>query len=73
MPVAVRSTSDTEVPGLQLYTQANKAVFVAEYKAYSASKWLSICQSSRTRHFNTARFKLELNGPRQPCAATTSW
>ncbi|GAB3356266.1 endo alpha-1,4 polygalactosaminidase [Lysobacter tyrosinilyticus] len=66
-------TSDTEVPGLQLYTQANKAVFIAEYKTYTSTKWTSICQSSRTRHFNTVRFKLNLNGPRQPCVTTTGW
>lgn len=66
-------TSDTEVPGLQLYTQANKAVFVAEYKAYTTTRWTSICQSSRTRHFNTVRFRLDLDGARQPCITTATW
>lgn len=66
-------TSDTEVPGLQLYTQANKAVFIAEYKGYTATKWSSICQMSRTNHFNTVRFKLNLSGARLPCITGTTW
>ncbi|RNF86315.1 endo alpha-1,4 polygalactosaminidase [Montanilutibacter psychrotolerans] len=66
-------TSDMEVPGLQLYAQANKAVFIAEYKAYTATKWSSICQKSKTSHFNTSRFKLDLSGGRQPCTTGTTW
>jgi hypothetical protein len=62
------------VPGLQLYVQANKAVFVAEYKSYTASKWTSICTDSATNHFNTTRFKLGLpnNGGRMPCPTTSA-
>ncbi|MGH7196643.1 MAG: endo alpha-1,4 polygalactosaminidase [Candidatus Saccharimonadales bacterium] len=59
-------------PGLQLYVQANKAVFIAEYKAFDATKWNSICANSATNHFNTTRFKLGLpnNGGRMPCTGT---
>jgi hypothetical protein len=63
--------------GLQLFANANKAVWVAEYKAYSASAWNTNCATSRTHHFNTARYKLGLppNGGRQPCPTTsaTQW
>lgn len=64
-----------EVPGLQLYAQANKAVFVAEYKAFTESKWNKICSDSQKNHFNTTRWKLGLpnNGGRKPCSTATSW
>lgn len=64
---------DTEVPGLQLYTRANKAVFVAEYKSYSATRWNTICKTSAKNKFNTTRFKLGLpnGGGRMPCAPTS--
>jgi hypothetical protein len=59
--------------GLQLFTHANKAVWVAEYKNYSASEWSSICANSQANHFNTALYKegLPNNGGRTPCAE--SW
>lgn len=64
---------DREYPGLQLYTQANKAVFIAEYKSYTTSKWNNICTTSKNNHFNTTRFKLGLpnNGGRLPCPTST--
>lgn len=63
------------VLGLQLYTQANKAVFVAEYKAYTATKWSQICTTSKNNKFNTTRFKLGLpnNGGRMPCSTAKVW
>lgn len=62
-------------PGLQLFVQANKAVWVAEYKAYSSTAWASICADSKANHFNTARYKLGLpnNGGRLPCSTSTVW
>lgn len=62
-------------PGLQLYTQANKAVFVAEYKSYKTAKWNDICTISKNNHFNTTRFKLGMpnNGGRMPCTTDTVW
>lgn len=65
---------DQEYPGLQLYTQANKAVFVAEYKSYTSAKWDKICTTSQKNKFNTTRFKLGLpnNGGRMPCS-TPAW
>ena len=57
-------------PGLQLFSQAGKAVWIAEYKTTPAVRL-----SARTRsanHFNTAVYKLacRTNGGRQPCAGT---
>ena len=66
-----------DYPGLQLFVQANKAVWIAEYKSYSASAWTTVCNTSKTQHFNTTLFKLGLpnNGGRKPCATTsaTQW
>lgn len=58
--------------GLQAYVQANKAVWVAEYKNFTATKWSSICAKSVTQHWNTSRYKLGLpnNGGRLPCSGT---
>ncbi len=58
-----------DYPGLQLFVQANKAVWIAEYKSYTATQWATICADSATRHFNTSEFKLGLpnNGGRKPC------
>lgn len=66
---------DREVPGLQLYTQAGKAVFIAEYRAFTAAKWAAICSASRAGHFNTVRFRLALppNGRRLPCITGKTW
>ena len=66
---------DAEVPGLQLYVQRNKAVFIAEYKAYTTTKWTSICNNSKTNRFNTSRFNDELknSGGRIPCSTATGW
>jgi hypothetical protein len=52
-------------PGLQLFSQQNKAVWIAEYQTLSASQ----CADSQANHFNTAVYKLglPLNGGRQPC------
>lgn len=63
-----------EFPGLQLFVQQNKAVWVAEYKAYTTTAWSVICQTSQTNKFNTTRFKLGLpnNGGRMPCPTTSS-
>lgn len=69
-----------DYPGLQLFVQKNKAVWVAEYKRFDTSnptKWSSICATSKQQHFNTTIFKLGLpnNAGRQPCATTsaTQW
>jgi len=66
-----------DYPGLQLFVQAGKAVFVAEYQSYSASAWSTICSTSRAQHFNTSVYKLGLptTGGRTPCAtaAPTRW
>lgn len=66
---------DREVGGLQLYTRANKAVFIAEYRAFTPAKWTAICSASRASHFNTVRFRLGLpnNGRRLPCITTPRW
>jgi hypothetical protein len=52
-------------PGLQLFAQANKAVWIAEYQPLSAAQ----CVSSVANHFNTAVYTLglPLSGGRQPC------
>jgi len=65
----------TAVPGLQLYVQANKAVFIAEYKAFTSAKWSKICTDSKNSKFNTTRFKLGLpnNGGRMPCSTSVVW
>lgn len=66
-----------DYPGLQLFAQKNKAVWVAEYQKFDAAKWNSICSVSKTQHFNTTLFKLGLptSGGRTPCptTSTTSW
>jgi hypothetical protein len=66
-----------DYPGLQLFVQQNKAVWVAEYKAFTDAKWSSICATSQQQHFNTSEFKLGLpnNGGRKPCPTTsaTQW
>ena len=66
---------DRTFPGLQLYVQRNKAVFVAEYKAFDATKWTGICNKSTTNRFNTTRFKLGLpnKGGRKPCSTSSNW
>jgi len=66
---------DEEVPGLQLYVQRNKAVFVAEYKSYKPIPWANICATSTANKFNTTRFKLGLRnrGGRLPCSTATEW
>lgn len=66
---------DREVPGLQLYVQQDKAVFVAEYKAFTATRWANICSQSTNQRFNTTRFRLGLpnNGGRMPCSTGTTW
>lgn len=66
---------DQEVPGLQLYVQQNKAVFVAEYASYGATRWSNICSKSTTNRFNTTRFisGLPNNGGRMPCSTAATW
>jgi endo-alpha-1,4-polygalactosaminidase (GH114 family) len=58
-----------DYPGLQLFVQANKAVFIAEYRSRSASTWSIICSTSQAQHFNTSLYTLGLptNGARTPC------
>lgn len=58
--------TDREQVGSQAYTQAGKAVWIAEYKAGVQTR---MCNGSRTQHWNAARYKLglPLNGGRQPC------
>lgn len=75
-------------PGLQLFAQANKAVWVAEYPSeypaaqqsgsmVDAATFNQICSVSSTQHFNTAFYMLGLpaNGGRSPCPTTsaTDW
>jgi Glycoside-hydrolase family GH114 len=63
--------------GLQVFVERNKAVWIAEYHAYSDTQWAAICSESRVNRFNLARYTLGLpnNGGRQPCPTTssTSW
>lgn len=61
-------TGQTQV-GLQAYTAQGKAVWVAEYKKYTTSRWSSICATSATQRWNTARYRLGLpnTGGRLPC------
>jgi hypothetical protein len=68
-----RGADGKDYPGLQLFAKAGKAVWVAEYKGYSASQWSAICANSQSDHFNTALYKLGLpnNGARNPCSE--SW
>jgi hypothetical protein len=62
-------------PGLQVFVQANKAVWAAEYKNLSSTQWAATCADSDKNHFNTIGFKLGLpnNGGRQPCLTTSTW
>jgi hypothetical protein len=64
-----RGADGKDHAGLQLFAKAGKAVWVAEYKNYSASQWSAICAKSQAGHFNTALYKLGLpnNGARTPC------
>lgn len=68
-------TLDRHFPGLQLYVQQNKAVFIAEYKDFTDTRWANICATSTNRRFNTTRFRLGLpnNAGRLPCSTGTSW
>jgi hypothetical protein len=65
-----------EHPGLQLFVQQNKAVWIAEYKL-SDAKFNDACAVSKQQRFNTYVFKLGLpvNGNRKPCpsAISTTW
>jgi hypothetical protein len=60
-------------PGVQSFTRLNKAVWIAEYKSYTASRWSSICARSRVDHVNTARYRLGLpnRGGRLPCRTSS--
>lgn len=64
-------------PGVQSFTRLDKAVWVAEYKSFTATRWANICANSRAIHVNTARYRLGLpnTGGRRPCATTsaTQW
>jgi hypothetical protein len=53
-------------PGLQLFAQASKAVWIAEYQNVSAAQ----CANSQANHFNTAVYTLglPLNGARRHCS-----
>lgn len=55
-----------EQTGLQAYTQAGKAVWLAEYKAKVDTR---MCQQARANGWNAARYKLglPLNGGRKTC------
>lgn len=57
-------------PGLQLFTQQNKAVWVAEYKKVGNT---ASCNTSIQNRFNTAWYKLGLpkNGGRTDCGSFT--
>ncbi len=49
---------------LTTFTSANKAVWIAEYKAISAAD----CADSKAKHFNTSQYDLDLGKTgRQPC------
>jgi endo-alpha-1,4-polygalactosaminidase (GH114 family) len=60
--------TDTEVPGLQVFSAANKPVWIAEYTSTATSR---MCADAPKRHWNAARYKLglPLSGGRQPCAS----
>lgn len=66
---------DEEMPGLQLYVQQNKAVFIAEYESWDDEVRHSICRFSRENRFNTTRFRLGLpnDGRRDPCSTDAHW
>jgi Glycoside-hydrolase family GH114 len=55
-------------PGVQLFSQAGKAVWIAEYKGLSASQ----CADAVANHFNASLYVsgLPLDGGRQPCTGT---
>ena len=61
----------SECSSLKAFSQAGKAVWIAEYKDYG-SQWASVCADSQANHFNTARYLLPLNAGRQPCTAPGS-
>jgi hypothetical protein len=58
-----------DYPGLQVFVQQNKAVWIAEYKNYTSTQWASICADSAANQFNTSEFRLGLpnSGGRQSC------
>lgn len=66
---------DRHFPGLQLYVQQNKAVFVAEYKGFTETRWANICATSTSKRFNTTRFRLGLpnDAGRMPCSTSPTW
>jgi hypothetical protein len=68
-----RGADGKDWPGVQLFANAGKAVWIAEYKHYGAGEWTSICAKSQADHFNTALYVSGLpnNGGRTPCAE--SW
>ncbi len=55
-------------PGLQLFSQAGKAVWVAEYQGLGATQ----CANAVANHWNASLYALglPLSGGRQPCAGT---
>ena len=61
-------------PGVQSFTRLDKAVWVAEYRGFKATRWNNICASARLHHVNVAGYRLGLprNGGRLPCATTSS-
>jgi hypothetical protein len=61
-----REDTDTEQVGLQAYTQAGKAVWMAEYRAADATK---AGRYAKTYGWNCAQYKLglPLNGGRKVC------
>lgn len=62
--------TDSEVPGLQVFSAANKPVWIAEYTSTATTR---MCKGAPGRHWSGARYKLglPLNGGRGPCAG--SW
>jgi hypothetical protein len=56
-------------PGLQLFSQAGKAVWIAEYQGLGSTQ----CANALANHFNASLYKLglPLGGGRQPC--TGGW
>ena len=55
-------------PGVQLFSQSNKAVWIAEYQGLSAAQ----CADAAANHFNASLYVLglPLSGGRQPCSNT---